>query len=144
MDRNAGIDEVPQQVAVIARRLDDNRAFVETQPVGDQPRKAGRMVEPARRVRGEVGVVGEDLRGRHNRFDLHQEALRADTRVQWIARLAALCKLLAGRKGVCERLLAQVDERVAQAGAAGKARWELGQRSASYAAICPRLRLRAS
>ena len=78
----AALDEVLQQVAVVARDLDDLAVAARARSARSSPRRSGGVLEPARRVRREVGVVGEDLLRRLELLELHQEALLADERAQ--------------------------------------------------------------
>jgi hypothetical protein len=55
-----------------------------------QPRIAPRVLHPAVRERGEVGVLGEDLAGRDELLQLHEEAVLADVRAQRVERLHGL------------------------------------------------------
>ncbi len=88
--RDARGDEVLQQVAVVARDLDDEALRPEAEPrrsapLGEPPG----VLDPGVGVRREVGVVGEDLLGRHDVVDLHQPARRAEAGAQRIPLLLA-------------------------------------------------------
>ena len=71
--------------------------------------EAPRVVEPALRVRREIGVVREDPLGRNDRRHLHQEALGAQAHTQRVVDLGAL-EVLGREVGVGERLGAEVDD----------------------------------
>ena len=85
---DAARDAVLQQVAVVARHLDDKGLYVRARAadrgVVDEP--AG-MGHPGVRIRGEVGVVGEDILRRDVGGQLDQQAVLADAYVQGVERL---------------------------------------------------------
>ena len=97
-------DDVLQQVAVVARDLDDERVLVEPEPLHGRVDEPARVLHPRRRERGEVGVLGERLLRGDQRRDLREQALLADAHVQRVGRLHRLDGLggeeeLAGRRG---------------------------------------------
>ena len=101
--------EVLQQVAVVGGDLDDVAALVEPEALDHLLGVAAAVLEPARGVGREVGVVGEDLLGGLELLELHEEALPADERAQRVERLHAVGAL--GRQvGVGERRHAEVGE----------------------------------
>ena len=103
--------EVLQQVAVVARHLDDEGFRPQSQAFGHRLGIAPRMLDPARRERGEVGVAGiEDRLGRHLMVGLHQEAAIADPGVQREDRLVPGGELLGRQVAVGQRLQAEVEE----------------------------------
>ena len=61
--RHAARDEVLQQVAVVARDLDHAAGAAEAEPTADHLDVAPGVLDPACRVRGEVGVLRKDLAG---------------------------------------------------------------------------------
>src|SRR5436190_16446100 len=99
------------------------------------------MLEPARGVGREVRVVGEDLLGRHDLLDLHEQALAADARMERIAGLVAGLELIACEVRVRERLGPEVEQRLPELSSTGSAG---DHASSSYAVIWASVRLRAS
>src|SRR6185312_2390541 len=79
------------------------------------------MVEPARRVRREVGIVAEDLLRRFEKLQLHQQARVADVRMQRVERFPRTQFALFGQS-VRRRGETEIDERYAQSMAARAAR----------------------
>ncbi len=71
--RNAPRDEVLQQVTVVARDLHYPAVHIEPKPIAHLVDVAARVFDPARRVRREVRVLGEDLVWRDELLQLHQE-----------------------------------------------------------------------
>jgi hypothetical protein len=115
-------DEVPEEIAVVARDFEHERLRAELKPPPREAGEAGGVVEPGLGVRREVRIVGEDLRRRDGVVDLHEQALGADTRVQRVATLGSPRQFVAREKAVGQRLEAKVEERVPQRGSAGAAR----------------------
>ncbi len=64
--RHAALLEVPEEVAVVARDLDDPARGVEAKPLDRLLRVGASVAEPAVRVGREVGVVAEHLCGGHD------------------------------------------------------------------------------
>ncbi len=85
--RNAPRDEVLQQVAVVARDLHYPAVRTEPKPIAHLVDVAARVFDPARRIRREVCVVGEDLVRRDEFLQLHQETRITHIRMQRIERL---------------------------------------------------------
>ncbi len=113
--------EVLQQVAVVARELDDQAVRAEAQPLRDRLAVALGVRNPGGRVGGEVGVLPEDVLGADVLLELHQEALPAHQRMQRKVGLHGV-ELLADEKALAQRRHAEVDERALEAGAAQAAR----------------------
>ena len=133
--RDAGRDEVPQQVAVVARDLDHQRRGPEPDALGDRlgvARARGRA-SCASRTRSRRSVR-EDRRRRHDFVDLDEQALLADAGMQRVARVVASFELLASQECVGERLLAEVDEGVPKRRPAGPA---VGRRRSQRAPRTP-------
>ena len=61
--RHAQRQEVLQQIAVVAGKLDDEAVRPEPQPILDHVAVGARVLDPARRVGREVGVLREDVVG---------------------------------------------------------------------------------
>lgn len=76
--RHAGLDEMLEKVAVVARYLDHLRFLAETEALARHDGELAGMLYPAITVGGEVGVVAEDVFRRHEGIGLHQPALGAD------------------------------------------------------------------
>src|SRR3954470_7075196 len=70
---DAARDEVLEQVAVVARRLDDEVLRAEPEVLDHRVRVVTRVLDPAVRVRGEVGVLREDRLGRDELGELHEQ-----------------------------------------------------------------------
>ena len=85
---DAAGDGVLQEVAVVARDLDDERVRPEAEPLDRQVDVVACVTDPRVGVRREVGVVAEDVLGRDVGRQLHQQAGRADAHVQRVERLA--------------------------------------------------------
>ena len=101
--------KVLEQIAVVRRKLDDEAVAVEIRPFDDHLDVSARMLDPGVGVGGEVGVLGEDLVGRHELRDLHEPALLAGTDVERVERFALL-QLLGPEHRLAERRLAEVDD----------------------------------
>ena len=111
--RDAALDEVLQQVAVVARDLDDQAVGAEAEALDRHRRRSACVRDPGVGVRREVGVLGEDVLRRHELLELHQQAVLADLRVERIERLHRVGAV--GRHvALAQRRHAEVDERVAQ------------------------------
>ena len=67
-------DDVLQQVAVVARDLDDERLGPQPEPLHRAVDEPPRVLHPAGGERREVGVLGERLLGRDQRRQLGQQA----------------------------------------------------------------------
>ena len=118
--RDAQLDDVLQQVAVVAGELDHEAVGVEAEAVdGGRHRVAG-VRDPGVRVRREVGVLGEDLLGGDELLELDEQAALADAGVERIERLHR-AEAVGGHVGLAQGRHAEVDERVAQVGAAESA-----------------------
>ena len=107
--RNAALEEVLEEVAVVARDLDHAGALVEAEPCAHLIGVAARVIDPARRIRRKVRVVGEDLLGRGGRRQLDEQAFVADERAERIEPLTAGEVILAEIR-VRERRHAEIDE----------------------------------
>ena len=82
--------EMLQQVAVVAGHLDHERVGPRPNRLGHRLGVAARVLHPARREGGEIGVVGvEDRVGRYDVVDLHQEAAAQTRACSGIALFAA-------------------------------------------------------
>jgi hypothetical protein len=81
---------VLQQVAVVARHLDDERFRAEAEPLDGFTDEALRVLDPGRGERREVGVLGEGLLRRDQRRKLREQALVADPHVQRVGDLGTL------------------------------------------------------
>ena len=66
---------------------------------------------PARRVRGEIGVFGEDVGGTYELGQLREPACIADANMEGIIGLR-LAKLRGGEKALAQRRHAEIDEGV--------------------------------
>ena len=64
----------------------------------------------------------EDVRRRDNIINLNEEAVAANTRMQWIARVRLVC-LIKWHIGVGKRAKPKINKRVFQISSAGAAGW---------------------
>ena len=87
---NAPRDEVLQQVPVVARNLHYPAVHTEPKPFAHLVDVAARVFDPARRIRREVRILGEDLVWSDEFLQLHQETRIAHIRMQRIERLHLL------------------------------------------------------
>jgi hypothetical protein len=105
--RNGGLEEV----AVVARRLDDEAPRAEAQLARHVVDETAGVVHPAVGVGGEVGVVGrEDLLRRDVGRQLHEQAAVADPDVERVGGLR-LVELVGPQVALARRRHPQVDER---------------------------------
>ena len=123
-DRHAEIAVVLEQVAVVARDLDDQRARSELAFGHEALDQLLRRADHRVRKRREVWIVAEQALGRHRLRDLDQRARGAEHEVQRVGRLR-LGELLRGEQRVGQRRAAEREngrQRPAvAAGAAGDA-----------------------
>ena len=103
--------EVLQQVAVVGGELDHVAVGPELEALDHLLDVAAGVLEPGRRVRREVRVVGEDPLGRLELLELHEQAALADVGAQ---RVEGLHRVLALRRheAVRQRRHAEVGEHV--------------------------------
>ena len=90
--RHPALDEVLQEVAVVGGELHDVARSVEAPPLDHLLDVAARVLQPGRRVRREVGVVGEDRLGALELLELDEQAPLADERAQRIEGLIAFAR----------------------------------------------------
>ena len=88
--RDALRQEMLQEIAVVRGELDHEALGAETLTLDHRLDVAPCMLDPGRRVGGEVGVLGEELRRRDELADLEQPALLAGAHVERVERLALL------------------------------------------------------
>ena len=86
-DRDAGLDEPLQEVAVVARQLDHLARRAVAEPVDHLVGVGAGVLHPAVGERREVGVLGEDVLGADVLLQLHEPALAADVDVERVERL---------------------------------------------------------
>ena len=86
-DRDPALDEVAQQVAVVARDLDHAAAGIEAQPLDHRVGEPSGVLDPGVGEGREVRVLAEDLVGRHVLRQLDQQAAVADPDVERVERL---------------------------------------------------------
>ena len=101
--------EMLQQIAVIARKLDHQAVRAEAEPVLDHLAIGLGVRDPARGVGREVGVLAEDLLRAHVLLQLDQKAGPAHQRVQGEVGLHRV-ELARRQKALAERRHAEVDE----------------------------------
>src|SRR5205085_11126259 len=115
--RDPALDEVLEEVAVVAGDLDHVRALAEFEAGGRHLRVPPAVLEPAARIGREVGVVGEDRLRRLELPELDEEALVAGERAEREERLHR-AELVLGQDVVRDWRHAEVHERVHQRGLA--------------------------
>ena len=120
--------EVLQQVPVVGGELDHMTVLPQAERVDHLLGIAAAVLEPAGRIRGEVGVVGEDLLRGLELLQLHQEAAAADQRPQRVIGLHRP-DALRWQVSVGKRRGAQVDEHLTERSAAEAARNRRGLRA---------------
>ncbi len=111
--RHAALDEPLQQVSVVRRDLDHARAAVEAEALDHLLDVAACVLDPRVREGREVDVVLEDVLGRGELPELHQQAAAAHAGVQRETRLLAR-EILLGDERVRERREPEIDERLRQ------------------------------
>ena len=119
--RDAGREEILQQVSVVTRKLDNERGRIEAFALDGKLDVALGMREPRVGIRRKIGVVAEDRFGGFERFKLDQKTTLADERVQRIGRLH-LAQLRFTAITVRERRHAEVAKRARERGGAGTAK----------------------
>ena len=97
-DRDPRTDEVLQQVAVVRGELDDEIVGSELEPLADHLDVTACVLDPRRRVRGEVRVLGEDLVRRDERLELNEAAPLA-RRTRAAGRTAPSARIWLGAAG---------------------------------------------
>jgi hypothetical protein len=137
-DGDARVEVGAQEVAVVARDLDDEAAGAEPTLRDDALRERPAVLDEGLRVRREVQVLLEQLLGRDRDRDLRGRALRAHDHVERVLRLGTL-EVLGMDERVRQGLVAEREHRLEALGAAGAA----GREGASHPGQC-RTRPRAS
>ena len=92
--RDARRLEVLEQVAVVAGYLGDEAVRGQPEALDHRIRVALRVRHPRVRVRGKVGVIGENALARHVRGKLHEQACLAQADVKRIEGLGFVERLL--------------------------------------------------
>ncbi len=115
--RDAQFGHVLEQIAVVARELDDEAVAVEAEAVDGRGDRVARVGDPGVGVGGEVGVLGEDLFGGDEFLKLDEETALAGAGVERIERLHR-AEAVGGDVGLTQGRHTQVDEGMAQLGAA--------------------------
>ncbi len=98
-----------QQIAIVGGDLHDVAVAVQAESLDHLLGVGATVLQPARGVRGEVGVVGEDPLGRLELLELHQKAPPADQRAQRVEGLHPV-DALRWQVGVRQRRGAEVGE----------------------------------
>ena len=111
--RDAGGDEVLEQVAVVAGDFHHAAVRAQLEAIRGHHGVTARMFDPARRVGREVGVLAEDRVRRHELLQLHQVAVVADVGVQRVEGLH-VAELVRRDVRLAQRAHAQIDEAGAQ------------------------------
>ena len=128
---DAALDDVLEQVAVVAGHLDHEGVRGEAEPLDRAVDEPAGVLDPGGGEGGEVGVLGERLLGRDQRRDLGEQAALADAHVQRVGGL----RLLDGRGGeeqLARRGGAEVEE-AAQLGRSAEPARDRRARSAASA-----------
>ena len=105
------LDEMLQQVAVVAAELDDEAVRPKIEPRLHRLAVALGVRHPARRVGGEIGIFGEDVGGAHELGQLHEPTGIANPDVERVIGLR-LAELFCGEKALTQRRHAEIDEGV--------------------------------
>ena len=84
--RNAKLEEVLQEVPVVARDFDHLRLVAEAESIDDQVDVPSRVIEPRIRKGREIGVLTKDLSGSDVLGELNQETLITDESVERVER----------------------------------------------------------
>ena len=115
--RDAELDHMLEQVAVVAGELDDEAVGVEAEAVDGRGDRVACVGDPGVRVGREVGVLGEDLVGGDEFLELDEQTALACAGMEGIERLHR-AEAVGGHVGLAQGRHAEVDEGVAQIGAA--------------------------
>ena len=126
--RDSRPDEVLEQVAVVRRELDDEVVRAEPEALADHLDVRARVLDPRRRVAGEVRVLREDLLRRDERGQLHEPAARTGADVQGVERLH-LVEPVGRKEALAERRHPEVDDRQLERCAAEAAADTVARRS---------------
>ena len=105
LDAEAGyavLDEVAQEIAVIAGEFDHEAPVVQTEARNHLFGIVPRVRQPGVRVRGEIGVLGENLLRGYIVAQLNQETLRTHPDVEGVEMLDPV-QLVRRQKGLAER-----------------------------------------
>ena len=102
-----------EEIAVVAAELDDEIVGAESQLVDHRPGVATGVLDPARRVRREIGVLGENLGRAHVLRELDEPTLLARVNAQRVERLHPV-ELVGPQEALAEWRHAEVDERLRQ------------------------------
>ena len=116
-----------QQIAVIAAEFDDEAFRSEPEPALDHFAVAHGMRHPSRRIGGEIGVFGENVRRADEFRKLHQPAGMANPGVERVIALGRV-ELVLGEEALTERRHAEIDEGVLERRAAMTASHRLSGR----------------
>src|SRR5271163_4258737 len=108
-DGDAERQKVLKQVSVVAGDLKHLAARIKSKSGFCHLAIAARMLDPGCRIRGEIRVLGKDMLRLDVFAQLHQKALAADERVQWIVRLHVI-EPLRSEKAFAKRRHAEVNE----------------------------------
>ena len=116
-DRDAGLDEPLEEVAVVARQLDHVARRAVAEPVDHLVGVRAGVLHPAVGERREVGVLGEDVLGADVLLQLHEPAAAADVHVERVEGLHRV-GLVRPQVALTEGRHAEVDDGVPQGRAA--------------------------
>ena len=120
--RDAARDKVLEQVAVVARDLDDEAVGPEVESVDRLVCVTACVFDPGIGIRREVGVVGEDLLGWHHVVDLYEQTLVTHSDMEWVDRFGTGGQLLLGQVRVGEGLETEIQNGAMQWRSAGPTR----------------------
>ncbi len=119
--RDPPLHDVLQQVAVVARELHHETAFVKPESLHRHLDVVAGVRDPRIGVRGEIRVLAEDRVSSNELLELHEQAALADLRVQRIKRLHRR-DAIRRHVALAQRRHAEIDERVLKRRAAEAAR----------------------
>jgi len=85
--KNPSLNEVLEQIAIVACNLNDMAMATKAKALHNHVRVSLRVLQPRVRVRREVCVLDEDILWTHVRFELNQETVLTDVNVEWVESL---------------------------------------------------------
>jgi hypothetical protein len=110
------MDEILQEVAIVARSLYNETPVIQTEPRDHLVTVILSVSEPGVGVRRKIRVVAEDILGALVLFQLDQKTLIANVNVQRVVDLAPI-QVSARWVGLAERRHTQVDKGLPEPGA---------------------------
>jgi hypothetical protein len=84
--RYTSLDKILEEITVIAGHLDDLRALIQSEAVNDHRDIIFGMLEPVVGIRGEIGVLRENLFRTDELLKLNQETVSTDVNMKGVIR----------------------------------------------------------